>query len=163
MTRIKISFGSSHVNKGTRTVLIEDKFKPDHSRLFYLLDVIPMGAVRMSSSDRWKTNPNHVDPNKRQRESVTRYFKFKDQLREQTKLVNFELGRFIDAIFFVPMPDSWSDKKKEKMNGMPCDKRPDCDNYLKALADTLREEDGDIWTMKAEKRYAWKGSILIYG
>lgn len=163
MSRIKTSFGSSHTNSGARTILQEIKFVPDHTRQFYLLDVIPMGAVRMSSSDRWKTNPNHIDPNKRQRATVTRYFQFKDQLRAQCKEVGFELGRFIDAIFFVPMPDSWSEKKKEKMNGMPCDKRPDCDNYIKAIADTLRTEDGDIWSMKAEKRYAWKGSILIYG
>jgi Holliday junction resolvase RusA-like endonuclease len=60
------------------------------------------------------------------------------------------------------MPDSWSKKKKANMNGMPCESKPDTDNITKAVKDTLRKEDGDIWWEKAEKRWAYKGSIIIF-
>jgi len=161
--RVKDSIGQCFVNKGTITTLKEEKYVIDKTRQFYLFDVIPMGGVRMSSSDRWKTNPNHPDPAKRQRPIVTKYWAAKDLMKVQAAKMGFVLGNFLDAVFFVPMPESWSEKKKNKMNGMPCKKRPDWDNYSKAVCDFLRDEDGDIWLGKVEKRYAWKGSILIYG
>lgn len=121
-----------------------------------------MGAVRMTKSDQWKTNPNHPDPMKRQRKAVAQYFAFKNILTAQANLMKFELGKCLDAVYFIPMPDSWSEKKKERMNGMPHESRPDTDNITKAIKDTLRKEDGNIWWEKAEKRWAYKGSIIIF-
>lgn len=160
--RIKSSLGTYCINEGKKLILSEEKYVVDYSRKFYLFDVCPMGAVRMSSSDRWKTNHNHIDPKKRQREVVTRYFDYKDIMRSQANLMKFELGEFLDAVFFIPMPYSWSEKKKERMNGMPCKVRPDGDNYIKGILDTFKKEDGDVWYFKAEKRWAYNGSILIY-
>lgn len=121
-----------------------------------------MGAVRMTQSDKWKTNPNHPDPKKRQRDSVRRYFEFKNKVVQECNRTRYVMGECIDIVFVVPMPDSWSEKKKGRMNGMPCKVRPDCDNYGKALCDALKKEDGDIWCMKLEKRYGYKGSIIIF-
>ena len=162
MTRIKSSFGKCHVNEGSCLEVSSGRYQIDHSRRFYLFDVVPMGAVRMTQSDRWKTNPNHSDPNKRQRKPVAQYFQFKNALVCQAKEMNFVLGKCFEVVFLIPMPDSWSNKKKERMNGMPCEVRPDTDNLVKAIKDSLRKEDSDIWHETAQKRWAYKGSIIIF-
>ena len=163
MSRIKTSFGQCHVHKGAVLELSEGKYEVDYSRKFYLFDVIPMGAVRMSQSDRWKTNPDHADPKKRQREVVTKYFAYKNTLRGQAKQMNFEFKNHLDAVFIVPIPDSFSEKKKQRLNGTPVKTKPDIDNYVKAFMDSLKSEDGDVWYTKAIKVYGFKGSILVYG
>jgi len=161
--RIKQSLGRYYYHKGGKIELKEDRFEVDKSREFYLFDVIPVGAVRMTQSDKWKTNPNHIDPTKRQRKAVRTYFDFKNSITLQANLMKFELGEFLDAVYFLPMPDSWSGKKKEKMNGLPCKVKPDTDNITKAVKDALKKNDSDIWWERAEKRWAYRGSILIYG
>lgn len=160
--RIKNSFGQCHYNKGKMLELNCEKLILNYEREFYLFDVIPMGAVRMTQSDRWKTNPNHLDPNKRQRKSVTQYFNFKNILTLQANQMKFQLTDYLDAIYFIPMPNSWSNKKKEQNNGKPCLSKPDTDNITKAIKDALLKDDSGIWWEKAEKRWAYKGSILIY-
>jgi Holliday junction resolvase RusA-like endonuclease len=160
--RIKNSFGTCHYNKGGKIELKEERYKLDHSREFYLFDVIPFGAVRMTRSDKWKTNPNHLDPNKRQRKSVKTYFDFKNLLVLQANNMKFEIGEYLDAVYFIPMPNSWSEKKKERMNGLPCKVKPDTDNITKAVKDALKKNDSDIWWERAEKRWAYKGSIIIF-
>jgi Holliday junction resolvase RusA-like endonuclease len=160
--RVKNSFGQYHINDGKPLEIASEKYQIDYSRRFYLFDIIPRGAVRMTQSDRWKTNPNHTNPNKRQRKAVTEYFAFKNTLVLQANLMQFELGKCIDAVYLIPMPDSWSGKKKERMNGMPCEVKPDTDNITKGIKDALRKKDSDIWYEKAEKRWAYKGSIIMY-
>lgn len=161
--RKKESWGSCHINQGITTLLDQTRYKIDYARLFYLFDIIPMGAVRMSSSDRWKTNPNHLDPQKRQRVIVTQYFLYKDMLRIQANQMKYQMDEFIDAVYFQPMPDSWSEKKKERMSGLPCKVKPDTDNITKGLKDTFLKNDSAVWRDIAEHRWAYKGSILIYG
>ena len=158
----KESLGKCHFNNGMPTIVRETKFVMDKTRRFYVFDVVPMGAVRMSQSDKWKTNPNHPDPRKRKRESVVRYHNFKNRILDQAHLMNFELGQVFEAVYLMPMPNTWSIKKKREMVGLPNKVRPDTDNITKAIKDTLRKEDGDIWCEKAEKRWAYLGSILIY-
>lgn len=163
MTRVKASFGKHHFHDGgTISLNREEKYVIDYSRKFYLFDLIPIGAPRMTQSDRWKINPNHSDPKKRQRPAVTQYFSFKDQLRLQANLMKFEITDYLDAVYFMPMPNSWSDKKKERMNGLPCMVKPDTDNITKAIKDTLMKNDSAVWYEKAEKRWAYRGSILIF-
>lgn len=161
--RIRNSFGKSHFNKGSVFEVNEElPYKLDYSRQFYLLDVIPMGAVRMTKSDTWKTNPNHPDPKKRQRKSVKEYFNFKNAITWEAKSLNFELKTTLDVLFLIPMPNTWSKKKKEKMNGLPHKQKPDTDNLIKAVKDALKKDDSDVWLEKAEKRWAYKGSIIIF-
>ena len=161
-SRIKNSFGQCYHNKGTCSDIKEDKYVLDNTREYYLFDVIPTSAVRMTKSDTWKLNPNHPDPKKRQRKPVTKYFAFKNLISSQANEMGFILGNHIDAVFLVPMPDSWSQKKKEQMNRMPCKVRPDCDNYVKAVQDALSKEDGNIWFVSAKKVYSYRGSIILF-
>jgi Holliday junction resolvase RusA-like endonuclease len=158
----KKSIGKSATNNGKVTELTESVFEIDLNRKCHIIDVIPIGAVRMTKSDRWKINPNHIDPRKRQRPAVTRYFDFKNKVVKECNKVGYVMKNHIDVVFFLPMPDSWSTKKKELYNGKPHKSRPDIDNIVKGLMDAVKKEDGDVWSVKAEKRYAYKGSILIY-
>ncbi|KNE88062.1 hypothetical protein PSTG_18543, partial [Puccinia striiformis f. sp. tritici PST-78] len=43
--------------------------------------------------------------------------------------------------FVLPMPDSWSKKKRTEMAGKPHQQKPDKDNLEKALLDAIFEDD----------------------
>lgn len=156
------SIGVSRTNNGVVNEIQESIIAIDLKRKYHLIDVIPMGAVRMTRSDTWKINPNHKNEKQRQRPAVTRYFAFKNKVIQECNNINYVMQNTIDVVFFLPMPDSWSLKKKERMNGLPHKSRPDIDNIVKGFMDALKDEDGDVWKIVAEKRYAFKGSILIY-
>lgn len=162
INRVKSSFGKCCFHQAQNMIIDESDYEIDYSRTFYLFDVIPMGAVRMSQSDKWKTNPNHVDPKKREREAVTRYRHFKNVIRKQAEEMKFELKGVLEIVFLVPMPSTWSEKKKQRENKKPVKTRPDTDNYVKAFMDALSKEDGYVWKINSQKRYAFKGSILVY-
>ena len=160
--RVKNSLGSFFCNQGTPLEVSADRYVLDKSRRFYVFDIIPVGAVRMTKRDTIFTNPNHIDPLKRQRKAVTMYFAYKNILTTQALSLKFTLNKVFEVVFLIPMPDSWSAKKKDRMNGFPCEVKPDTDNLTKALKDTLRKNDSDIWWEKAQKRWAYKGSIIIF-
>lgn len=42
------------------------------------------------------------------------------------------------------MPKSWSKKKKTSMDGMYCDAKPDLDNIVGAVMDSLFEDDSKV-------------------
>lgn len=43
--------------------------------------------------------------------------------------------------FFIPVPKSWSQKKKKLYHGTLHQSKPDLDNLLKAMTDSLLSED----------------------
>lgn len=87
-----------------------------------------------------------------------RYRAFKDAVREQKVKVP-EAGAHI--IFMLPMPESWSKKKKEAMVGTPHQSKPDKDNLEKALLDAIYESDAHIWDSRVSKLWGYFGSIII--
>ena len=159
---VKMSLGQVFTNDLEKKPIEELPYELDFSWKYYIFDVGPMGAVRMTQSDRWKTNPDHHDILKRQRSEVTRYFRYKEDLREQARIMNFEMQGVLNIIFCVPMPNSWSEKKKASYNKMPVKTKPDIDNYLKGFMDALLKEDGLVWKVNCEKRYAYLGSVIVY-
>ena len=160
--RITESLGSYKFNDGTSSEVEVKKYVLDKTRRFYAFDVVPMGKPRMTQSDKWKTDPNHPDPNKRKREFVHRYHQLQNIIREQADKMGFVLKKTFEAVFFVPIPESFSGKKKKELVGMPCEERPDIDNYVKFFLDTMAKEDKSVWYIKAEKRWAYYGSIIIF-
>lgn len=127
----------------------------------YIFTVEPMGAPRMTKSDRWKTDPNHPNPRKRQRPAVTQYFAFQNALLPQANLQRFRIGNRIDVIFYISMPPSWSIKKKNEMRGKPHKQKPDTDNLIKAFCDALTGDDSQIWDKRGRKFWADRGSIEV--
>lgn len=162
MSRSKVSVGQIYTNNIQRSLEDNSPIQLDTNRKYFIFDIVPMGAVRMSQSDRWKTNPNHQDVNKRQRSEVTRYFSFKNELQRQAKILDYTIYNTLEIVFCVPMPNSWSQKKRNQLKGHPVKTAPDIDNYVKAFMDALLINDGHIWKVTAEKRYAYLGSIIVY-
>ena len=115
-----------------------------------ILDVEPMGAVRQSRRDAFDPSP-----------AASRYYVFCDELRTKARLAGYEPGEVIDIVFYLPMPASWSQRKRREMDGMPHRQKPDTDNLLKAFADALLSEDCHVWDMRGRKFWAVDGAIEI--
>ena len=107
------------------------------------INVPPCSKPRMTRADKWKKRP-----------SVVKFFAFRDAIK-QSSVQNIALESF-DIEFHIPMPKSWSKKKKELHNGTPHKQRPDLDNYIKAWCDSVFEEDSVVWRFKASKRWTDK-------
>lgn len=107
----------------------------------------PCPAPRQNRSDKWKKRP-----------AVLRYRAFRDEVR----LHKIQINPFGDHIVFnIPMPKSWSKKKKIAMLGKPHRQKPDLDNLLKALLDAVFAEDCGIWDISATKYWNTRGMIII--
>ncbi|MEN3753781.1 RusA family crossover junction endodeoxyribonuclease [Mangrovibacter sp. SLW1] len=110
-------------------------------------NIEPIGKPRMTRSDKWKQRP-----------AVMRYRAFCDEVRLR-KLTMPEAGAHIT--FILPMPQSWSKKKREEYRGKPHQSKPDCDNMLKALMDALYDDDAHIWDCRITKLWGEKGQIIV--
>ena len=108
-----------------------------------------MGKPRMTRADAW-----------RKRDCVEKYYMFKDFLNLNAQ--GFKIKPGMNYKFIIAMPMSWSDKKKDLMNGQPCCSKPDLDNLIKGLWDSLCTEDKDIYSIgSALKQWGYEGSIII--
>lgn len=92
-----------------------------------------------------------------------RYREYADRLREIAGTIGFEVPESGMALcFYLPMPASWSKKKRRAMNGAPHQQKPDVDNLTKALLDALCEEDSFVWQIeRMEKRWAEVGHVVV--
>lgn len=91
--------------------------------------IVPCPAPRQSRRDAW--NPS---------DRVMRYRAFRDECA----LRRVSVPAAGAAITFVlPMPASWSGKKKAAMLGQPHTQKPDLDNLLKALIDAVYRDQCD--------------------
>ena len=126
-----------------------------------ILDITPVPKPRMTRADRWK-----------KRQSVLKFFAFRDAVRQSkgpffaspdggvhNRVFEFESFKIV---FHVPMPKSWSKKKKAQFEGKPHQQRPDLDNYLKAWKDSVYEEDAVVWHVEATKLWtSGPGYIMV--
>ena len=112
-----------------------------------IYDIVPVSKPRMTQSDKWK-----------KRKCTAKYWAFKDEVRD-LKVNVPDYGAIVR--FNVPMPKSWSKKDKIKMLGQPHQQKPDVDNYLKALLDSIFDDDSGVYDIRAQKYWAEKGSIEI--
>lgn len=117
----------------------------------FQFDVTPVAAVRQVRSDAWKKRP-----------AVLRYRAFRDALRLEATRLGFEMpASGYHLTFLLPMPNSWSDKKKRALCGQPHQQRPDKDNLEKAFLDALCESDCHVWDGRVTKAWWIKGAIQI--
>lgn len=101
----------------------------------------------MTQRDRWAKRP-----------AVLRYFSFCDEVR--AKGVKLPTDGY-HLILLVPMPKSWSKKKKAELLGTPHIQRPDKDNLEKAVLDAILDEDCEIWDGRVTKLWAETGQIIV--
>jgi Holliday junction resolvase RusA-like endonuclease len=86
---------------------------------------------------------------------LERYNAYKVALLAQAKEKKFEIpAAGLSVTFFIPMPKSWSQKKKNAHNGLLMQSRPDIDNLIKSFCDSLCSEDKYIANISATKRWA---------
>lgn len=112
-----------------------------------IYDITPLGKPRMTRKDRWA-----------KREPVIRYRAFCDECRLRGVQLP-EAGAHVT--FVLPMPPSWSQKKRAAMNGQPHQQKPDSDNLAKSLLDALFGDDAHVWDLRVTKRWGEHGQIII--
>jgi Holliday junction resolvase RusA-like endonuclease len=111
----------------------------------YLINPVP--KPRMTQRDKWKKRP-----------IVMRYRDFCDQCREQQVFIPLDGST---VVFIIPMPDSWSKKKKMEMEDKPHQQKPDLDNLIKAVLDAIYLDDEKVWNLHAVKRWGHSGAICV--
>ena len=109
-------------------------------------DIVPVPKPRQTQADRWKKRP-----------CVMRYRAFADECRAK----DVEIINGSTVIFYLPMPKSWSKKKKALMLGKGHQQKPDVDNLLKAVMDAVLKEDCHIYDIHSQKFWAEKGRIYL--
>ncbi|HED3064976.1 TPA: RusA family crossover junction endodeoxyribonuclease [Kluyvera ascorbata] len=112
-----------------------------------IFNIVPLGKPRQTRADKWKKRPE-----------VLRYRAFCDEVR-LNKVTLPESGYHV--IFVLPMPPSWSKKKRAMMAGKPHQQKPDKDNLEKALLDAIFGEDSHIWDGRVTKIWGETGKIII--
>ena len=113
----------------------DEIFKLCTDGIWYTCMVTPLGKPRMTRRDRWKN-----------RECVSRYHSFKDEFRS---LLNGKIPfphqiKSVSWIAYLPIPESWSKKKKAEMAGTIHQQKPDRDNIDKAILDSLFGDDSHV-------------------
>lgn len=109
--------------------------------------IVPVAKPRMTRADKWRKRP-----------ATSKYWKFVDQCKAE----RVELPCFgAHVTFILPMPASWSRKKKATHNGKPHMSKPDLDNCLKALGDAVYKDDSGIYDIHVTKLWGREGKIII--
>jgi len=117
-----------------------------------VIKINPVPKPRMVRSDAWKN-----------RTCVTKYWSFKHDLVHKAELMGLQIGDVLSVRFVIPMPKSWSKKKKHRMLHKPHQQRPDLDNLIKAIQDCLLQEDSNVWYYRDVcKIWGTEGEIIFY-
>lgn len=85
-----------------------------------------IGAKRMTQADKSLRRP-----------AIRAYMEFRNKLVELAG--KYPVPDLLNFKCWIPMPESWSKRKKASMDGQPHKQRPDLDNAAKCLMDTLFE------------------------
>ena len=110
------------------------------------IDIIPMGAVRVTQGSRWTPR-------------AQRYEAYKTEIRLKVG-GRYQLPPALSLEFTIPMPKSWSKKKRANALGKPHQSRPDVDNLAKGFMDAFGVEDSHVWQLNATKRWGETGRIV---
>ncbi len=113
--------------------------------------ISPMGKPRMTQRDKWK-----------KRTVIQRWYEFKDSINAIAASEGYAVADRLDIVFYIPMPKSWSKKKKTEMYAKPHQQRPDIDNMIKGFMDALCQEDSYVWAVNAEKFWSYSGKIIVF-
>jgi Holliday junction resolvase RusA-like endonuclease len=100
-------------------------------------------------------------------EAAKRYYRYADELNEAVGLY-WEPPIPYLIVFRLPMPRSWSKKKRDDFRGKPHLPTPDKDNLEKAFLDALfskrtgrKTSDSHVWDGRVVKLWDDEGSIFI--
>lgn len=123
-----------------------------------IYNIEPVPKPRMTNRDR-KPYPPKNYKGEWPRPPVKKYINFANQV----KAARVELPEDgAHVIFRLPMPPSWSKKKKKEMCGRLHKQTPDLDNLIKALGDAVYGNDSVISDIRATKIWSYEGKIQIF-
>lgn len=116
------------------------------------IEILPVAKPRQTQRDKWQKRP-----------CVVAYRMFADKLREEAKKHRIAVpDSGMSLVFELPMPASWSEKKRRAMLGSPHRTKPDIDNLTKAVLDALCSNDCTIWNLASlSKRWGEVGAITF--
>jgi len=122
-----------------------------------ILNITPQTHVRATQGDsiffripREKLRP----PGLKRLLRLEKYNQYKINLLAEAKQKRFVLPPVGASItFFIPVPPSWSLKKKKQHHGRFHQSKPDIDNLMKAFLDSLMKEDKEIAHLEVQKRW----------
>ena len=123
-----------------------------------ILNVNPQSHCRSTKGDaiffripREKLRPDGL----RRLLRLEKYNQYKVDLLAEAKQKHFTIpASGLCLTFYLPIPKSWSKKKKKEYNGRLMQSRPDIDNLIKSFCDSLVSEDKFIANISATKRWA---------
>ena len=113
-----------------------------------LIPITPVGKPRMTKRDKWMVRP-----------CVKKYRNYSDVLKLHA--IDFQKSSSLFIRFEMPMPNSWSKKKKMKMHQKPHQQKPDIDNLVKAVLDSLFHDDSHVFYINAFKTWSHEGSVFL--
>lgn len=114
--------------------------KPPRGTKRFEIQAVPVPKPRQTRRDKWQQRPN-----------VMRYRAWADVARASAPIgiddpENTKNGIVLSVIFYLPMPSSWSQKKRDQMKGTKHLSKPDLSNYVKAIEDSLfPNSDSMVW------------------
>lgn len=114
------------------------------------IPVTPVAKPRMTRADKWKKRP-----------CVLRYRTYCDALRESWGTRPFPAAG-AHLVFHLPMPKSWSKKKRAATMGQGHQQKPDVDNLCKAVLDALHDDDSHIYDLQMSKYWSDGGYIEVF-
>lgn len=119
-----------------------------------LFKIKPVGKPRMNKSDAWKKRP-----------CVMRYWSFVREIQNiasNTEEYHDLITGSLRIVFVIPMPPSWSEKRRREMDGKPHLQKPDLDNLEKSILDALwPTDDSFVWNIRKTKLWGREGLILV--
>lgn len=125
-------------------------------RISFEIVIPPIGKPRMTRSDCWRKRP-----------AVIKYFAWANEIKLTS--LRYDMPKYpisLEIVAHIPVPKSWSQKKKEEKNGKLHDEKPDWDNIGKAVCDALFVEDKTIGRASVEKYWSiepGKINIVVIG
>ncbi len=104
-----------------------------------------MGKPRMTQRDVWQKRP-----------VVIRYREYCDRIRAAAGTIPPGVYAILITVW-LPMPPSWSQKKKAQLNGKIVQQKPDWDNLAKAVGDALLKDDSILGGGTCWKFWCYEG------
>lgn len=134
-----------------------------------VIPIIPMGTIRMTQGMVKRIKWRLYEPGDKKVERVKRYLDYKNELSWAAR--NYHKGTPLDGpiylslTFYMPIPDSYSEKKKRALEGQPHTKKPDRDNLEKGVCDAFNKiiwkDDGQVCDGPIRKFYSKDPRIEI--
>lgn len=123
----------------------------------HVLDIVPMAAPRLNRKSRY--SPKKQDLYERYKAYKSELFNLILAYPVYCRISTFPLS----LTFVLPMPKSWSQKKKREMLHQLHEQKPDLDNLIKGFQDALMKDDAHIaWYGQMLKVWGYTGKILIH-